>query len=157
MVRDLDEFHCNCELEFRHCIKTSTPQRPFLLIAATARYTHLRDYLERCPLPCNNNSPLNPAGERRYLIIISHCHYGKPTLSSMVKTASLTSSRPHLGNSPIPPWRPNSHPSLSSRPRLHRVRPRRQRPLPPHRRDSTAMESHALGASVRETLLAAAI
>lgn len=39
----------------------------------------MRNYLEQCPLPCNNNAPLNPGGERQYLIIISHCHYGKPS------------------------------------------------------------------------------
>jgi len=53
------------------------------LTSATVRYTHLREYLEHYSLPCNNNVPLNPGGERRYLIIISHCHYGKRRLALM--------------------------------------------------------------------------
>jgi hypothetical protein len=53
--------------------------RPSLTIPK-ARFTHLRDYLEQCPLPWNNNLPLNPSGERQYLLIISHCHYGNREL-----------------------------------------------------------------------------
>lgn len=36
---------------------------------------HLREYLEKYPVPCNNNSPLNPGGARKYIIIVTHCHY----------------------------------------------------------------------------------
>jgi hypothetical protein len=37
--------------------------------------------------------------------------------------------RPHPWNHPIPPWRPNRHTRLRHRPRLHRIRPREERPL----------------------------
>ncbi|KAK5709008.1 hypothetical protein LTS12_028129, partial [Elasticomyces elasticus] len=39
------------------------------------RYIHLREYLERCPIPDNDNKPLNPDGKLRYIIICTHCHY----------------------------------------------------------------------------------
>ncbi|KAK5734079.1 hypothetical protein LTR17_009206 [Elasticomyces elasticus] len=39
------------------------------------RYIHLREYLERCPIPDNNNQPLNPDGKLKYIIICTHCHY----------------------------------------------------------------------------------
>jgi glyoxylase-like metal-dependent hydrolase (beta-lactamase superfamily II) len=40
-----------------------------------AKYTQLRHYLESYPISVNNNSPLNPHGEKPYLIILTHCHY----------------------------------------------------------------------------------
>lgn len=39
------------------------------------RYIHLRRYLEHCPVPSNNNKPLNPHGARQYVIICTHCHF----------------------------------------------------------------------------------
>jgi hypothetical protein len=81
MVSDVAKVHCyGGDLDFRHRIEL---QRPLMLTATTARYTHLRDYLEHCPLPCNDSAPLNPNGKKRYLIIISHCHYGKLRLLSV--------------------------------------------------------------------------
>ncbi|KAI6819719.1 hypothetical protein KC340_g13649 [Hortaea werneckii] len=38
-------------------------------------YIHLRHYLENYPISCNGNSPLNNGGEKRYLIICTHCHF----------------------------------------------------------------------------------
>ncbi|KAI7185527.1 hypothetical protein KC316_g3987 [Hortaea werneckii] len=38
-------------------------------------YIHLRHYLENYPISCNNNLPLNHGGEKRYLIICTHCHF----------------------------------------------------------------------------------
>jgi hypothetical protein len=85
MVSDVAEFHCDgVDFRIRHRIGL---QWSLMLTATTARYTHLRDYLEHCPLPCNNNAPLNPNGERRYLIIISHCHYGKPNPPPVAKAS----------------------------------------------------------------------
>ncbi|CZT22123.1 uncharacterized protein RCC_07992 [Ramularia collo-cygni] len=40
-----------------------------------ARFTQLRDYIENCPVTCNNDKPMNPHGERQYYIISTHCHY----------------------------------------------------------------------------------
>jgi glyoxylase-like metal-dependent hydrolase (beta-lactamase superfamily II) len=40
-----------------------------------ASITSLRTYLETFPLPLNNYRPLNPGGEKKYVIICSHCHY----------------------------------------------------------------------------------
>ncbi|KAK5679064.1 hypothetical protein LTS10_008720 [Elasticomyces elasticus] len=39
------------------------------------QYIHLRPYLERCPIPDNDNQPLNPDGKLKYIIICTHCHY----------------------------------------------------------------------------------
>ncbi|KAK5705237.1 hypothetical protein LTR97_002354 [Elasticomyces elasticus] len=39
------------------------------------RYIHLREYLERCPIPDYDDKPLNPDGKLRYFIICTHCHY----------------------------------------------------------------------------------
>ncbi|EME46801.1 hypothetical protein DOTSEDRAFT_87250 [Dothistroma septosporum NZE10] len=36
---------------------------------------HLRQYLEKYPVPCNGDAPLNPGGVRQYIIIVTHCHY----------------------------------------------------------------------------------
>ncbi|CAJ2509647.1 Uu.00g146730.m01.CDS01 [Anthostomella pinea] len=41
----------------------------------TARYIHLREYLEHCPVSANHDKPINPDGKRRYIIIQTHCHY----------------------------------------------------------------------------------
>jgi hypothetical protein len=79
MVSDVAKIHYDGDdLEIRHRIGL---QRLLILTAMTARYTHLRDYLEHCPVSCNYNTPLNPNGEKRYLIIISHCHYGRLSLT----------------------------------------------------------------------------
>ncbi|KAG8630593.1 hypothetical protein KVT40_002212 [Elsinoe batatas] len=40
-----------------------------------AQYTEIRQFLEECPVPSNDNQPLNPGGQKQYVIIISHCHY----------------------------------------------------------------------------------
>lgn len=37
--------------------------------------TSLREYLETYPLPLNEHQPLNPDGNKQYVIICSHCHY----------------------------------------------------------------------------------
>ncbi|PSS08746.1 hypothetical protein M430DRAFT_54111 [Amorphotheca resinae ATCC 22711] len=37
--------------------------------------TSLRQYLETYPLPSNNNQILNPDGQKKYIILCSHCHY----------------------------------------------------------------------------------
>ncbi|KAL3422193.1 hypothetical protein PVAG01_06349 [Phlyctema vagabunda] len=47
----------------------NTPRRKNLDV------TNLRDFLEQCPVPANENKPLNPKGSKRYVIICSHCHY----------------------------------------------------------------------------------
>jgi hypothetical protein len=82
MVSDIVEPHRHNGLRF-FTAPDFNAATTLLLTATTARYTHLRDYLEHFPLPSNNNTPLNPNGERRYLIIISHCHYGKLHLLSV--------------------------------------------------------------------------
>ncbi|KAK0944852.1 hypothetical protein LTR29_003665 [Friedmanniomyces endolithicus] len=38
-------------------------------------YIHLRTHLEHCPIPDNNDQPLNPSGKLKYIIICTHCHY----------------------------------------------------------------------------------
>jgi glyoxylase-like metal-dependent hydrolase (beta-lactamase superfamily II) len=40
-----------------------------------ARFVRLREYLEHCPVSCNDDEPLNPGGARQYTIICTHCHY----------------------------------------------------------------------------------
>jgi glyoxylase-like metal-dependent hydrolase (beta-lactamase superfamily II) len=48
--------------------------------------TSLRKYLETFPIPANGDQPLNPGGNKNYVIICSHCHYdhilGIPEFSS---------------------------------------------------------------------------
>jgi len=48
--------------------------------------TSLREFIEHYPLPINQGRPLNPNGEKKYIIICSHCHYdhilGLPDFSS---------------------------------------------------------------------------
>jgi len=41
----------------------------------TPTLTCLRQYLEKYPVPLNQNQCLNPNGEKDYVIICSHCHY----------------------------------------------------------------------------------
>lgn len=43
--------------------------------APPARYTKIRDFIEQCPVPDNDNQPLNPGGKIPYVLIISHCHF----------------------------------------------------------------------------------
>lgn len=40
-----------------------------------ATLTSLRDYLETYPIPSNGHQCLNPVGQKKYIIICSHCHY----------------------------------------------------------------------------------
>ena len=47
------------------------------MLMMTADITRLRLFLEAFPVPENDDKPLNPGGERDYLIILSHCHYGE--------------------------------------------------------------------------------
>ncbi|KAF2773357.1 Metallo-hydrolase/oxidoreductase [Teratosphaeria nubilosa] len=62
------------------------PKAPLIVVSDTGcdgpaerhkhdTFTHLRDYLESYPVPANSAHPLNPGGERRYMIICTHCHY----------------------------------------------------------------------------------
>jgi glyoxylase-like metal-dependent hydrolase (beta-lactamase superfamily II) len=37
--------------------------------------TSVRDYIETYPTPSNDNSPLNPKGQKPYFILCSHAHY----------------------------------------------------------------------------------
>jgi glyoxylase-like metal-dependent hydrolase (beta-lactamase superfamily II) len=37
--------------------------------------TSLRQYLETYPLPSNYHQPLNPNGQKKYIILCSHCHF----------------------------------------------------------------------------------
>jgi glyoxylase-like metal-dependent hydrolase (beta-lactamase superfamily II) len=41
----------------------------------TPTLTSLRGYLETYPIPLNNHQCLNPRGQKKYIIICSHCHY----------------------------------------------------------------------------------
>ncbi|KAH9838182.1 Metallo-beta-lactamase superfamily [Teratosphaeria destructans] len=62
------------------------PRAPFVIVTDTGcdepaarhkqdTFTHLRDYLECYPNPANAGRPLNPGGERQYMIICTHCHF----------------------------------------------------------------------------------
>ncbi|KAF2720901.1 hypothetical protein K431DRAFT_248299 [Polychaeton citri CBS 116435] len=62
------------------------PKAPVIILSDTgcdepserkksARWIHLRDYLERCPVFVNGRQPLNPNGQRKYVIIFTHCHF----------------------------------------------------------------------------------
>ncbi|KAF4550605.1 Hypothetical protein D9617_16g013930 [Elsinoe fawcettii] len=62
------------------------PGKPVLVLSDTglnapnkrsqnATYSEIRKFLEECPIPANDNQPLNPGGRMQYVIIISHCHY----------------------------------------------------------------------------------
>lgn len=42
----------------------------------------LRRYLETFPIPSNNKEPLNPDGKKDYLILCTHCHYGREACTS---------------------------------------------------------------------------
>jgi len=63
------------------------PQAPLIILSDTgsnspaerskkARYTHLLDFLRHCPIPENDDKPLDPLPRHRhYVIICSHCHF----------------------------------------------------------------------------------
>lgn len=37
--------------------------------------TSLREFIETWPVEDNDGRPLNPGGEREYIVICTHCHY----------------------------------------------------------------------------------
>ncbi|PNS18220.1 hypothetical protein CAC42_7589 [Sphaceloma murrayae] len=62
------------------------PNRPIIVLSDTgldsphdrsknAKYTRIRSFLEECPVPSNDDQPLNPGGSKQYVILITHCHY----------------------------------------------------------------------------------
>lgn len=81
------------------------PNKPVMVLSDTglnsphkrskeAKFIHIRDFLEHCPVPSNDNQPLNPDGRKQYVILVSHCHYdhilGLPSFYEQ-------------GNAPAPP------------------------------------------------------
>jgi glyoxylase-like metal-dependent hydrolase (beta-lactamase superfamily II) len=42
----------------------------------------LRSFIETYPVSANENNPLNPAAEKEYIVVCTHCHYdhiGRPS------------------------------------------------------------------------------
>jgi len=37
--------------------------------------THLRQFLETYPVDDNDDKPLNPKGDKKYVVVCTHCHY----------------------------------------------------------------------------------
>ncbi|GAB7343911.1 hypothetical protein MBLNU457_1866t1 [Dothideomycetes sp. NU457] len=79
------------------------PKAPVIILSDTgcdasskrskdAKYTHLRQLLEDCPVEANNNEPLNPSSSRAYIVICSHCHFDHIGGISQFKDASIVAS-----------------------------------------------------------------
>lgn len=59
--------------------------------------TSLREFIETWPIGDNNNLPLNPRGQKKYLVVCSHCHYDHIRSSCIIFSRTVINILPSGG------------------------------------------------------------